>query len=227
MTDPGADRGLVRGLARLAVLAVLLAVVLHVGGGLPDVREPGLPGVDVPAPGVDGPAPDADRPDGATPAATTAEETVAGLNRTRVEGEVHRLVNERRREHGAGRLAFDADLRTVARYHGRDMARRGYFAHTDPDGETVLDRYRQFGYDCRAPTADGGYATGGENLFKMTFARGSFTETEIAERTVEGWLESPGHRENLLAPHWRREGVGVVVTADAGRVEVYVTQNFC
>jgi uncharacterized protein YkwD len=41
---------------------------------------------------------------------------------------------------------------------------------------------------------------------------------------VEGWMKSPGHRENILAPHWKRQGIGVEI-APGNRI--LVTQNFC
>jgi len=46
----------------------------------------------------------------------------------------------------------------------------------------------------------------------------------IAETTVDGWMKSPGHRKNILMPHWVSEGLGVSVSPDD---KVYITQNFC
>jgi uncharacterized protein YkwD len=50
------------------------------------------------------------------------------------------------------------------------------------------------------------------------------TIKQIAESTVKGWMHSPGHRKNILAPHWRSEGIGVALSPDD---KVYITQNFC
>jgi len=50
------------------------------------------------------------------------------------------------------------------------------------------------------------------------------SEEQIAETTVRGWMDSPGHRKNILTPHWRSEGIGVFLSPDD---KVYVTQNFC
>jgi uncharacterized protein YkwD len=117
------------------------------------------------------------------------------------------------------------------------MATGEFFAHTGPDGQTLLDRYERFGYDCRVDTGGQRYVTGGENL-AYTYAdtpvetEGGVVsydgnETRIARGIVEGWMHSPGHRENLLRPHWNREGVGVVLDPENGKPQVVATQNFC
>ena len=239
------DRGgrFLRGLSRLTVFVVLLAVVLHLGAGvtvddlgggdsgpLDDLEVPNLEPPDA------GDSPDVDPPDGIgtepeaePPRGDQGSETVASLNRTEIEYAVHERVNDRRTDHEVGTVGFDDDLREVARYHSRDMAEEGYFAHESPDGKTLGDRYRQFDYDCRVPTDDGRYATGGENLYMIEFPTGAYDEEEIAEEAVEGWMNSEGHRENMLADHWENQGIGVVVIEieDEDAVAVYVTQNFC
>jgi uncharacterized protein YkwD len=113
------------------------------------------------------------------------------------------------------------------------MATRGYFSHTSPEGETFADRYEAFGYDCRAPTDGGGYLTGGENIAQTWYDTpvrtdgGTVeytTEEELARGIVTQWMNSPGHRDNILTAAWQNEGIGVYVTDDG---KVYVTQNFC
>ncbi|WP_267639491.1 CAP domain-containing protein [Haloarchaeobius amylolyticus] len=151
----------------------------------------------------------------------------ASLSPSLLERLVHEEVNEARAERGLARLGFDPSLAQVARYHSRDMATDDYFAHVSPEGETLADRYALFGYDCYIKTGPLSYAKGGENIFYTSFAGVSYTETELAERTVTGWLDSPSHRENLLRSYWENEGIGVWVREDGGRTHVYVTQNFC
>lgn len=165
----------------------------------------------------------------ATPASTPTGDSGSSsqVDRAELERLVHQAVNEQREAHGLNELAFDDGLREVARYHSRDMAEEDYFAHNAPDGETLGDRYERFGYECRVPMGDGRYATGGENIFMTAYSGYTYTEAEIANRTVEGWMDSPGHRENLLRDYWRSEGIGVYVTERDGRTVVYVTQNFC
>lgn len=163
----------------------------------------------------------------------TGDTPLSELDRSRVERLVHEHVNERRAEHGLGALEFDTALREIARYHSEDMAENDYFSHTSPDGETRSDRYDRFGYDCRADTGDGTYYTGGENIaytYYDTRVRTSdgvvryTTADELARGLVRGWMNSQGHRENILTEAWDHEGIGVAITSDG---KVYATQNFC
>ncbi|WP_435175397.1 CAP domain-containing protein [Halorussus sp. AFM4] len=155
------------------------------------------------------------------------------LDRSRVEKLIHKYVNERRTEHGLGTLSFDTDLREIARYHSRDMAENDYFSHTSPDGETRADRYEKFGYDCRAYITDTRYYTGGENIaytYYDTDVRADWgtvhytNADDLAAGIVRQWMNSQGHRENILTEAWNNEGIGVYVTAEG---KVYATQNFC
>ncbi|WP_433628673.1 CAP domain-containing protein [Halomicrococcus sp. NG-SE-24] len=143
-----------------------------------------------------------------------------------VEFYVHLYVNEERRERGKTPLEFDAGLRTVARGHSVEMARQDYFAHVSPDGEDPGDRYRESNYFCLQGA--------GENIAYTYFGRRVRIENgtvdryrsakQLARGVVTQWMNSPGHRRNLLSPNWEREGIGVYY-ADDGRI--FVTQNFC
>ncbi len=165
---------------------------------------------------------------------SSADENDDALDRALVERFVHEAVNEERTAHGLEELAFDDELRDVARSHSEDMAERGYFAHDDPDGNTVVDRYEAHGYECRADAGGGAYYTGGENIAytyvdqPVRTASGEVVqhtdERELAAGVVDQWMNSEGHRENLLDDHWTAQGIGVHVT-DENRV--YATQNFC
>lgn len=154
-----------------------------------------------------------------------------------VEARVHARVNRVRRARDLPALSLDPGLREVARSHSRDMADRDYTGHVSPEGESFHDRYRRFGVRCRR--RDGNRVLGGaENVARLPFrvpARdrdGGSTETyttvdELATGIVAGWMDSPGHRENVLREPWRAEGVGVAVVRNGGVVRAYVTQNFC
>ena len=98
----------------------------------------------------------------------------------------------------------------------------------------MMRRYSQDGYTCSVRVGNTFY-TGAENIAlnnlydSITTINGvayhdwnSFEK--IAETTVQGWMKSPGHRHNILMPHWRREGIGIVIAPDD---KVYITQNFC
>lgn len=159
------------------------------------------------------------------------------LNRTQIEREIHVAINEERRESGLQTLSYDTVLRDIARYHSEDMANRSYYAHESLEGDNFEDRYRQFGYDCRVPTGENMYFSGAENI-AYTYAdqdvqteRGvedyDRNETKIARAFVEGWMNSPGHRRNILEPAWRAEGLGVAITEDDDGTKVLATQNFC
>lgn len=162
---------------------------------------------------------------------TTDDGTV---DRALVERHVHEAINEERTARGLEALAFDEDLQEIARSHSEDMAERGYFAHEDPEGNTFADRYDAHGYECRADTDGSAYYTGGENI-AYTYVDQPVrtdsgdvvehtTERKLADGLVEQWMNSDGHRENLLADHWTNEGIGISVTDDD---RVYATQNFC
>ena len=161
---------------------------------------------------------------------TSDDEAESGdLDRAAVERYVHEAINEERTARGLEPLAFDTELRDIARAHSQDRAERGYFAHVDPDGNDVVDRYEAAGYDCSV----NGY-TGGENIAQTWYDTPVVTddgetvqyetEEELAEGIVTQWMNSPGHRENILATQWENEGIGIYVTDDD---RVFATQNFC
>lgn len=148
---------------------------------------------------------------------------------------IHRRINDIRARHGLDPLSWDEELAAIALGHSRDMAERDYFDHVSPEGKDFTDRYREQGYTRTTRVGDVVYQ-GGENLFmgnvvdSYTYDRDTgeilsysyFTLEGLADTAVNGWMESPGHRENILTP-FSREGIGVWVDDDG---EVYVTQNF-
>jgi uncharacterized protein YkwD len=151
-----------------------------------------------------------------------------------LEKRVHQLINEERRKQGLPVLAWNNALSKIARKHSGDMAKRNYFSHHSPEGHDFLYRYKQEGYSCALAVDDRVYL-GAENIFQNNlydrivyvnevphYAWSSMVK--IAETTVQGWMNSPGHRKNILTPHWKTEGIGVVISPDD---KVYITQNFC
>lgn len=156
---------------------------------------------------------------------TTGTRDSAGLTRATLEREIHERINEIRQDNGLQTLNADSRLRDIARYHSEDMAQADYFAHTSPGGESMGDRYEKFGYECRASTGTNTYLTGGENI-AMRETR-STDEERVARRIVSQWMNSRGHRKNILEPAWDDEGIGVVIELQGGQYRVYATQNFC
>lgn len=156
------------------------------------------------------------------------------INIPDLEKQIHALINQERRRHGLASLEWDGHLAAIARKHSRDMVERKYFAHVSPEGHDFAHRYKQAGYACASPKGKVRY-TGGENILQTDLYDSTTTVNgrtyynwnspeKIAETTVEIWMKSPAHRENILAPFYRRDGLGVVVAADG---KVTITQNFC
>jgi uncharacterized protein YkwD len=158
------------------------------------------------------------------------------ISTTGLEQRVHELINQQRTISGLAPLFLDSALSDIARDHSEDMAARNYFAHVDPGGENPTDRGADAGYTCRKDYAS--YYTYGiaENLFQnnlyssATYYSNRRTEydwsspEEIALTTVSGWMNSTGHRENILTPSFDREGIGVAIAPDN---KVYITEDFC
>ena len=106
------------------------------------------------------------------------------------EAEVVRLVNIRRAEYGLAGLESDWQLARVARYKSQDMAAKGYFSHNSPTYGSPFDMMKAFGLN---------YRFAGENI-----AMGQRTPAEV----VNAWMNSAGHRANILNSAYRRIGVG-------------------
>jgi len=204
----------------LLVVVVLAAISLTVGTGVAPVdrtAEDVYDGLRDAAMDL-GASPATDRPDGSGDTAVDAD-----TERARLELAIHERVNEARQARDLEPIGFDRDLREIARSHSADMAEHGYFSHTGRNGSTLEHRYERFDYRCRVPSDGLQYKTGGENLFTMQSPAERQPEA-VADRAIQGWLDSPAHRRNLLDPDWRQEGIGVA-RAENGRL--YVTQNFC
>lgn len=118
--------------------------------------------------------------------------------------EVVRLVNVARAAAGCGPVRVDSRLTTAARLHSEDMARQDYFSHTSVDGRSPWDRIEAQGY--RAGSA--------ENI-----AAGYATPAAV----MDGWMNSPGHRANILACSSQAIGVGL---GRGGSYGTYWTQDF-
>jgi len=165
-----------------------------------------------------------------------ADEDKPEFDAKQIEYLVHELTNQERLNHGLSQLTFDSEIMQIARGHSLDMAEREYFAHETPEGFTPTDRADQNGYSCQKIVGLLIYSGIAENIFQGHLFDSYYTindeitsyewstEEEIAKITVDGWMNSPGHRENILTEIFDREGIGVEITQDH---KVYVTQNFC
>jgi uncharacterized protein YkwD len=110
------------------------------------------------------------------------------------------LLNAERTSRGLRALRLNSDLALAALRHSRDMVKNKYFAHTSPPGVTFVQRIRKTGY------FDGYKSwTAGENL--AWGAGSSATPAEI----VRAWMNSTGHRANILNGKFRQTGFGIVI----------------
>jgi uncharacterized protein YkwD len=102
-----------------------------------------------------------------------------------------KLINKERAARGLKEVVFDIELRNVGRKHCQDMFTRGYFSHYTPDGFSPFDRIDEAGII---------YDFAGENLALSP-------NTDVA---MQGLMNSPGHKANILSPNFGRVGVGVI-----------------
>jgi hypothetical protein len=111
-------------------------------------------------------------------------------NNATFEQQVFELTNQERAKNGLSPLKANAELNYAADKYAEEMSERGVLSHTGPDGSKPWDRAEAVGYEARMM---------GENL-----AAGQRT----AEQVVEGWMNSSGHRANILKPQYTDIGVG-------------------
>jgi uncharacterized protein YkwD len=165
---------------------------------------------------------------GATPTSTRAESRnfrrylplLASAAQSSIAQQVIDLTNQQRQQHGCAALEFSVQLTAAASVHSQDMALHDLFGHTGSNGSTMISRVVATGYS---------YAQLAENL-----AAGPST----AEDVVAGWMNSPGHRANILNCDLHQLGVGYYVQLDdqanvrlengqlGGPYRYYWTQDF-
>lgn len=139
------------------------------------------------------PSKPAPRPSTAKPTPTPAPAPVSetGGSGPAFAQEVTKLVNSERAKEGCAPVSGNGQLDTAAQRHSEDMAARDYFSHTSPDGTDPGDRITAAGYR---------WSTYGENI-----ARGQQTPAQV----MDGWMNSPGHRANILNCDFKEIGIGI------------------
>lgn len=149
-------------------------------------------------------------------------ETVPQPTKTeQIEELIHTMTNQHREAAGLQPLDRITKIDQIARAHSEDMAERNYFEHDTPEGLDPSDRGNAAGYPCRKD--HGSYYTYGlaENISMHT---GTWYGAErLANEIMKGWMNSFGHRQNIMESDYDRIGVGVAIGGGA----VYATQNFC
>lgn len=126
-----------------------------------------------------------------------------------VEQAIIEATNIFRAKHQLKAVRRNAQLDSAARAYARYLARTGKFSHT-ADGRQLTDRTREAGYD---------HCLTAENLALNADSRG-FAAKALANVAVNGWINSPGHRRNMLLPNATEIGVGV---AKASRKHRYLS----
>jgi uncharacterized YkwD family protein/spore coat assembly protein SafA len=131
--------------------------------------------------------------------------TIPTVTTSTQENEVARLVNAERAKAGLPALKINWQLSRVARYKSADMANKGYFSHNSPTYGTPFQMMENFGLR---------FSAAGENI-----AYGQKTPAEV----MRDWMNSPGHRNNILSRSYTEIGVGLAKNKNG---VCYWTQQF-
>lgn len=127
-----------------------------------------------------------------------------------IEQAIFQIVNQRREEAGLTQLSYNANMQYYARIKSKDMGDRGYFNHVNPDGV----------YMNQIIKADGiSYRAWGENI---AYIEGLTDYGALANRFMSNWMNSQGHKDNILSSNFSSIGIGVYKAGDT----YYATQEF-
>lgn len=129
--------------------------------------------------------------------------TVKGENATAFAAEVIELTNVERAKVNAGPLTEQTQLSQAAQTQAFDMACNTFLSHTGSDGSSPFDRMIRFGY---------AFSSAAENV-----AAGYPSPVDV----VQGWMDSPGHRKNMLDPTFNNIGIGYAFNPDTTLQENY------
>ena len=119
------------------------------------------------------------------------------------EKEVFNLINQQRANNGLGALKVDEEVQRVARIKAEDMVSNNYFSHTSPTYGSPFDMLSSFKIS---------YKTAGENI----------AGNSSNSAAVEAWMNSSGHRANILNSSFNYTGIGVVTSPRYGKIYVQV-----
>ncbi|MGG4341953.1 CAP domain-containing protein [Paenibacillus lautus] len=136
--------------------------------------------------------PETSKPETSTPSTTPSQpsESAGTTEKSNFASEVVTLVNKERANAGLKPLTVHAKLTTVALDKAKDMSDNNYFSHTSPTHGSPFDMMKAYGIS---------YGYAGENI-----AKGQRTPQEV----MNSWMNSQGHRENILSPNFTKIGVG-------------------
>lgn len=133
---------------------------------------------------------------------------ILGVRTNIVVSDLLSLTNKKRTENGLSPLQLNEELSNAASQKASDMLAKNYWAHNSPDGTTPWIFIKSSGYE---------YLYAGENL-----ARGFTASADI----VDAWMNSPGHRENMLSSNYKDVGFSVVPGVLTGDETILVVEMF-
>ena len=134
-------------------------------------------------------------------AGTQNNNTVTSSQMNSDEQEVFNLINKQRTDNGLQALKNDNEVQRVARIKVQDMVNNGYFSHQSPTYGSPFDMLKSFGIS---------YKSAGENIAGNSSNSGAVT----------AWMNSSGHRANILNSSYNYTGVGVVSSSKYGKMYV-------
>lgn len=117
------------------------------------------------------------------------------------EQEVFNLINKQRNQNGLSSLSINSEVQNVARIKAKDMVDNNYFSHTSPTYGSPFDMLKSFSIS---------YKTAGENIAGNSSNSGAVT----------AWMNSPGHKANILNNSFNQTGIGVVSSPKYGKIYV-------
>ena len=127
-----------------------------------------------------------------------------------VESMIFNKVNEERSKNGLAQLSYNSTMEYYARIKSQDMGDRGYFDHNNPEGELITVQMQRDGVS---------YSSWGENI---AYIGGVSDTTTLANQFMTNWMNSSGHRANILSSNFTSIGIGVYKVGNT----VYATQEF-
>jgi len=121
-------------------------------------------------------------------------------------------INQARAMNQSPPLRRSESLNAIAKAHSRDMLERGYFDHRTPEGLGLKDRFER------------GRFTNWRRIAENISSSQSCSSFNPIKAAVQGWMNSPGHRHNILDKQMQETGIGIAMDAQ-GKV-FYITQVF-
>lgn len=135
------------------------------------------------------------------PSTSNTGNTTTTSNVTDEEEELLKLINEQRAAYGLSALKIDSELQRVAKIKAQDLVDNNYFSHNSPTYGSPFDMMKSFGIT---------YKAAGENIAGNSTLKGAVT----------AWMNSQGHRENILSNAYNYTGIGIVESKTYGKILV-------